>query len=69
MGIKEYNEEVLRLSGELESIVKNYDTLIESASSKDVSQMLISKRDAIIFAYDHKLNNLNNALLPEEESQ
>ena len=67
MNIEEYNEELKLVVGELESAVNTYDTLIKNAKSKDVSQMLISKRDEVIYKYDVRISKLNATYLPQEE--
>ena len=67
MNIEEYNEEVKVLAGQLESAVSNYDALIKNAKSKDVSQMLIQKRDEVIYYYDRRLSGLHAIFLPQEE--
>ena len=64
--VEEYNEEVKTLTTELESVVANYDTLIKNAKSKDVSQMLISKRDEVIYYYERRINGLHQGVMPQE---
>lgn len=58
MGIEAYNQQIKDITAELESIVNNYDNLIKNAKSKDVSQMLISRRDEVIMRFDEKLRNV-----------
>lgn len=65
--VEEYNEEVKSLTTELESLVANYDSLIKNAKSKDVSQMLISKRDEVIYYYERRINGLHQSMMPQEE--
>lgn len=71
MGIDAYNLEVKTITAELEAIVSNYDGLIKNARSKDVSQMLIQRRDEVIMRFDEKLRDVQAVFFgdiePEQE--
>ena len=67
MNIEEYNEAVKGFTEDLEKAVSNYDALIKSAKSKDVSEMLIAKRQDIIYYYEARINSLHEGFMPQEE--
>ena len=68
MSIDEYNEAVKGLVEDLEKAVANYDALIKNSKSKDVSEMLISNRQEIIYYYTARINGLHAGFIPQEET-